>query len=402
MKGEKPSKAAVEDIKEKLAGIVGKSKVTEDPFHLKKNSTDATQIKSNPFLVVYPTDKNQVLEIVKLANEMKLPIVPRGGGSGLCGGATANNSIVVNMTKLNRIIKIDKKSKYAVVQAGIILDKLNKKLERKGLYFPVQPASHKLATIGGMISTNAGGEHALRFGKMIDNLLELEVVTGNGQLVKARKDRIKHFCGTEGLMGVVVEAKLKLLPQIRQKSITVHEASDIGDLMKLVKGAIKDKSLIACEFINPKVYRMEGFHKKYFLLLEYKWKKGEIVNDRQIKKYWKVREKCFNILFKQGWKIIADPQLPIKNLHSFLSWCDKNNLPAFGHIGHGIIHVHFKDNQKIRRMYSLVSKLQGIVSGEHGIGIIKRKYIPRKLKVKLIHLKQIYDKSKILNTGKVI
>ena len=385
-----------------FTNITRKSDVTDNPSRLTENSTDATRIKAKPILVIWPNNTQQVLDIVKLANRKHLTIVPRGGGSGLCGGATANNSIVVNLTKMNKVIKIDKKNKYVVVQPGMFLDKLNEILDKYDLSFPVKPASHKIATLGGMIATNAGGEHVLRFGKMLENILEMEVVTGDGELIKVGKNKLKHFCGTEGLMGIIVEAKLKLLPKIKTTSITIHEVGTIGTLMKLVKKSTKSNDLIACEFINPKIYKMGGFGKRYFVLLEYKGKKGMITNTKQIKKFWKIRENCFYLMFKHGWKIIADPKLPLENLSKFLFWCERNNLPAFGHIGHGIVHVHFNNIRKMEEMYRLVEKLHGEISGEHGFGIIKKIYLSNKRRVELKKLKQIYDSNNILNPGKVI
>ncbi|MBI4010572.1 MAG: FAD-binding oxidoreductase [Candidatus Aenigmarchaeota archaeon] len=392
----------VNALKEKFVNIVGKSNVTDNSFQLDKNSTDKTQIKASPILIVWPNNKQQVSEIVKVANKERIPIVPRGGGSGLCGGAVANESIVINLTKMNRILKMDKRRKYAITQPGIFLDNLSKVVNKDNLFFPVQLASHKIATVGGMISTNAGGEHVLRFGKMSDNILAIEVVTGDGRLINVRGNKINHFCGTEGLMGIVVEARLKLLPRIKRRSITILEVDTLKDLMAVVKKVVKDKNLLACEFIGPKVYKMAGFREKYFILLEYKDEHGEIVNRRQIRKFWKIRENCFFTLFKHDWKIIADPKLSLKNVGKFLEWCKRRNLPAFGHIGHGIIHVHFKTVKEMEDMYTVVLKLNGEISGEHGFGIIKRRYLPYKKRFELKKLKRIYDRNNILNPEKVI
>lgn len=368
---------------------------------LKKNSTDATQIRAKPLLVLWPANKQQVLGIIKIANQLSIPVVPRGGGSGLCGGAVADNAVVINLTKMKKIIKLDKKHRWIIVQPGIFLDVLNNHLARYGLSFPVKTASHKIATVGGMVSTNASGEHALRFGKMSDNILELEVVTGSGKLVKVNKSRIRHFCGTEGLMGIVVAAKLRLVPKIRRTSLTVHETDTHDNLLKIVRRSVKNKNLIACEFINPMLFSMQGFRNKYFLLLEYAGTQGNITNKRQIKKYWNIREKCFDILFKRGWKFIADPELPARSLAGFLKWCERNKLPAFGHIGHGIIHVHFR-NTKMDELYKLVKKLHGAASGEHGFGILKKKYLSYERKTELRRLKRIYDRNNIMNRGKII
>src|SRR3989344_5935632 len=156
-------------LKEKFESIVGQSNVIGKSSVLQKFSTDATKIKSKSLLVVWPKSTEQITEVVKLSNQNNYKLVTRGGGSGLAGGATANKSVVVSMRKMNKVLKIDKRRRYVVVQTGILLDELNAALKKYGVFFSVQIASHGLATIGGMISTNAGGVHVLRFGKMCEH-----------------------------------------------------------------------------------------------------------------------------------------------------------------------------------------------------------------------------------------
>jgi glycolate oxidase len=270
------------------------------------------------------------------------------------------------------------------------------------MFFPVQPASHSVATIGGMVSTNAGGEHVLRYGRMDANIARLTIVTGGGELLEAKGSRLMHFCGTEGLMGVVVEAELKLAPLIKSRSVTVLEAASAGELVEMVQNALKQEKLIACECMNPMVYEMAGFGERYFLLLEYADGSGKIRDRKGVERSWKVREGCYRRLSKRGWTMIADPVLPMRSIEEFLVWCEQNGLPAFGHIGHGVMHVHFRSKKKLAQMYQLVKTLGGSVSGEHGFGVLKRRYLPEARRRELKRLKKVYDSGDILNRGKVL
>jgi glycolate oxidase len=388
------------DLKNKIAAIVGRRNVSDSRAELRKNASDAAGIPGKPILVAYPQNKFQIIEIVRLANALKVGIVARGGGSGLSGGATAKGTLVLNLTKMN-MFAINKGRKYAVAEPGVLLDDLNRELDKHGLLFPVQPASHDVATIGGMVSTNAGGEQVLRYGKMADNILGLEAVRGDGRLVSARGTRIGHFCGTEGIMGIVVEAKLRIIARPAKKTITVRRAGDAASLLGLVGDFVKNKNIIACEFINPKLYSMIRRESGYFLLAEFEGEGGEISGLRAAK-YWRMREGCYHTLWRKGWRVITDPEIPRRGIREFLGWCEAQGVPAFGHIGHGIIHVHFRNRRKMDSMYRLVRKLGGQISGEHGIGILKREYLPASRRRKLKKLKRLYDPNNILNRGKVI
>jgi glycolate oxidase len=355
-------------------------------------------MRGRPILVAYPTDKEQVLRMVKLANRENIPLVTRGGGSGLSGGAVPSGDVVVNLGKMNRILAVE--SDAVIVQPGITPDELNRRL--KGKEFRVRPASHAIATIGGMIATDAGGEHVLRFGKMSDNVLGMEVVSGGGKLLDIGRRGLCRFAGTEGIGGIVVEAKLKIHPKIKRKSLTIRHYPDLRRAVEEVKRRLSDKNLIACEFINPILYDMAGRGRNYFLLFEYIGKKAEVRGKKGMEKYWKIREGCYDTLMRNGWKTISDPWIPHKNRFRFLAWCEKKGLPAFGHLGHGVFHVHLKNKRKMSGMYGLVNKLGGEVSGEHGIGMLKRKYLNAERREELRRLKKCYDPKGILNRGKVI
>ncbi|MCI0532261.1 MAG: FAD-binding oxidoreductase, partial [candidate division Zixibacteria bacterium] len=333
----------------------------------------------------------------RLASNERFTIVPRGGGSGLCGGATADGSVVLNMTRMDKVLEIGRR--FVVVQSGIILDTLNGRLRKK--FMPVQPASHSMATIGGMISTNAGGEAVLRFGKMSQSIISMEVVSGDGRLLKIGRN-IGDFCGTEGITGVVVEAKLKIVPRLPERSVTVRELSNIRELVEFVRPLVKDKRVVACEFLNPKMHRMSRGKGSYFLLVEFIGGAGEIKDKKASARQWRIRERCYHDLWQGGWRMISDPEIPLRNTERFLRWCEEQAVPAFGHIGHGIIHVHFRNQRKMDGMYRLVRTLGGKISGEHGIGITKKKYLPPSMKMRLRSLKKKYDPGNILNPGKVV
>ncbi len=393
--------ASTSDLKRELARIVGRRNVSDRPSDLRGNATDATELPTEPpLLVVYPRSAGQVKAIVALANRTGTRLVPRGGGSGLCGGACADGALVVNMTRMDRILRIGRRG--VKVQPGVILDDLGRRLAKAGMMMPVRPASHALATIGGMVSTDAGGENVIRFGRMHDNIISLKAVTGGGRMVEARGRRVRQFCGTEGIAGIVVEAELRTIPLIRRRSVTVVETEGREELLRLVDRFRPNREVISCEFINPVLHFMIRRRRTYFLLVEFAGDGGEIRDGRKMRGFWAIREGCNPLLTRRGWGMNADPQLPRAALGEFLSWCEGERLPAFGHIGHGVIHVHAKGRPKMDRMYALVKRLGGSVSGEHGIGLTKKRYLPKEREEELERMKGSLDPKRILNSGKVI
>jgi FAD/FMN-containing dehydrogenase len=388
-------------LKEEIILITGRSGVSDSAKVIKENSSDASGIGSRPLAVVFPRDKEQVAGIVRLANRTGTVIVPRGGGSGLCGGATADRALVLNMARMSKVVRVDAADGFVDVQPGIILDRLNAVLRRKGMFMPVQPASHALASVGGMVATDAGGEHVLRYGRMSANLVSLVVVRGDGEVSRLGKRAAAAFCGSEGILGIVVEARLRILPLIARKSMSVREPQGIAELMAEVK-EFREAGAIACEFINPVLYSMIGGKRGYFLLAEFAGDAGEIRSRGSMRRYWRIREGCNPLLTRSGWGINGDPRIPEKGIPRFLRWCERHGIPSFGHIGHGVIHVHMREGSLMDSMYSLVRRLGGQVSGEHGIGMTKKRYLPAARKRRLMRMKSVYDPNGIMNRGKVI
>lgn len=382
----------------KLRQIV---EVSDDPIDLQVYSQDSSQLEGKALGVIWPADAEEVVKVIKLANTEGFSIVPRGGGTSLVGGAIPQNSFVMDMSKMNRILEI--KGKTAVVEAGVAIDQLNMELVPKGLYFPVIPASHKVCTVGGTISTNAAGIRAVRFGKMSDWIEELEVVTGKGELIKVKED-MDDFCGTEGLIGVIVKAKLKLTDPIKKRSVNVLKFDDLDALQEKVFELKENPRVIALELVDPITSQAGGYESTYHLLIEFDDQNGDFKTEAEIKKAWEIREKAHWFLSNKGLISTDDPLIPVNKLAQFLEWCKSENIPCFGHAGIAILHLYLpsKTHPKLSDLRKFVLKLGGSVSGEHGIGLTKKDWVPEHLLLRLTDLKKKYDPNNVLNRGKVL
>lgn len=381
-----------------LKSIVGSQNISQDPTDLLVYSYDSSQLKGISNAVIWPDRTEQIQKIIRYANKENIPITPRGGGTSLVGGAIPQNSLVLDLSKMDRIIT--ETSDTITVESGMIIADLNAYLNAKNLFFPVIPSSDGVATIGGMISTDAAGNRAIKYGKTRDWIEELELVTGKGDRIKTKD--IQEFAGTEGLLGIITKATLKLTSLPEKTSISKYEIDTPEELVEEVKKHLNDDNVIAIEYIDPMTSILEGESERYHLFIEYGNDSGELKTEQEIEEAWKLRIGVGPVLSAEGYPLIEDPKIPLEDIPNFLNWLKKNSIPSFGHIGYGIIHARLKKDTDLKTFYTKVKNNNGIVSGEHGIGITKKAYIDEKQKETLKKKKQKYDPFNILNRGKVI
>lgn len=387
-----------------LKNIVGEENFSDDEKTIRLNSTDMSHLPAKARCVVFPTSAEQVQKIVQFANKENIVVVPRGSGTGLAGGAVADNAIVLNLKKMDKILNLNQEGNLITIEPGIIIDRLNKELEKDGLFFPVRPSSHMIATIGGMIATDAVGDRGVLYGSTLDNVDEIDVVTGNGDLITVFGKKKRIFSGREGTTGIIVKARLRLRPIPKEFSMTLHEFDNPEDMMQKVSEARDDTDVCAIEFMDSILHKLEGFKEDYLLIVEYIGLKGEIKDPAKLQEIWKERDKAYGILSSKGYKSIEDPMIPEENMAEFLRWLKDNSIPAFAHVGYGIIHpcIAPDKTELMEEMYTVVRDLHGKVSGEHGIGILKSRFLNEEEKKEHIRLKDIYDKNRILNRGKIV
>ncbi|MBW3003643.1 FAD-binding oxidoreductase [Candidatus Woesearchaeota archaeon] len=365
-------------------------------------SYDASTIKGAADLIVWPSSILQIRKLISLANRSDFNIVVRGAGTGLVGGAVPNHSIVMDISKMNKILEFNNDEKTVIVEPGVILSELNIALKRFGLFFPVVPSSHTSCTIGGMIATNAVGNRALKYGRTSDWVRSLEVVDGTGKHIPIKDP--EKICGTEGTIAVVVKAELKLAPLIKNTSMEILKFDQISELITKVEELKSFPSVLALEFVSKTASLICDEDDKHTLFVEFEGESGNITDPDEIQRIWSFRESFGQILASKGYCITEDPIIPFEKMNRFLDWLRKNKIPAFGHIGVGIIHPRFKHHSEhlIKNMFDLVLKLGGSVTGEHGIGLSKKEYVSVSKKQEIATLKQKYDPKNILNRGKII
>lgn len=430
---------ATATISKQLAAIVGPTAVITDVDSMKPYLSDwRGNYTGLAIAVVRPATTAEVAAIVKICAQTGTPIVPQGGNTGLVGGGIPDqqgNAVVVSLSRMNRIRNIDTANNTITVEAGVVLQALQDAAAAAGRLFPLSLAAEGSCTIGGNLSTNAGGTAVLRYGNTRDLALGLEVVTPAGDvwdgLKGLRKDNtgydLKHcFIGAEGTLGIITAAVLKLFPQPLSTVtafVAVASPSAAVALLDALRNAAGDR-LVAFELVSRMcldlVLRhfpatLEPFaerHAWHVLIelndtqrdaplqdmlekdLERALEQGSIIDavvaasTAQAQALWKLREDISEAQRLEGKNVKHDISVPISRIPGFIAKCDAAlinafpdiSLVCFGHVGDGNLHYNcglptkdLNDTARINRIvYDHVDEFGGSISAEHGLGQLKR------------------------------
>ncbi len=465
---EKTYKKINKDDIDFLKSIVGKDNVSQgEDIHEDFCHDELSSISHMPDVLVKIENTEQVSKIIKYSFNNNIPIVPRGSGTGLVGGAVAiYGGILMDMTKMNKIIELDEGNLTLTVEPGALLMDIAEYVEEYDLFYAPNPGE-KSATIGGNISTNAGGMRALKYGVTRDHILGLEIVLPNGEILNLGGKVVKNttgyslidlICGSEGTLAVVTKAILKLMP-LPKKSLSLlvpfpNLDTAIGTVPEMLKSRITPTAI---EFMERKVLESaeEYLGKKipdnsdaaaYLLLtfdgnsshaIEKEYEKAArvcidngafdayIVDTEERKEtVWSARNTLLEAVKASTTEMDeCDVVLPRTNITKFINYLEKiqeevgTRIRSFGHAGDGNLHVYvLRDNldeetwhKKLDKAFDLMYKksleLEGLVSGEHGIGYAKKKFLINQYGKTYIdilkNIKNVFDPKNILNPGKI-
>ncbi len=419
-----------------LQRLIGAENVKSDKPHLLAYSYDATREHFKPDAVVFPKDEEDVSKILRYCNEHKIPVVPRGAGSGFTGGALpVSGGIVLAVEKyMNKILEIDTKNMVAVVQPGVINKELQREVEKLGLFYPPDPASQEYSTIGGNVAENAGGMRAAKYGITKDYVMALRAVLPNGDIIRAGKKTIKDVAGyniagiliaSEGTLAVITEITLKLLSKPRLTKTVMGVFPTVTDAMNAVyKSLAGGANPVAMEFLdNLTIKAVEAkFHKglptdagailisdidgnveeeiDYQIALLEKFFKENGASEFRIAKdskeaadIWFARRNASQSITIYGSKKInEDVTVPRSELPHYLEEVERISkkynvkIPCFGHTGDGNVHTNVMVDgsdpkqieigyKAIEEIFAMTIELGGTLSGEHGIGLAKAPFM---------------------------
>jgi len=324
---------------------------------MKVYESDASQLNGRALGVVHPKSVAEVRGIVANAKR----VVIRGGGTGLAGGCVPQNGldVVLDMSKMDGIGEFDKERKTVEVEAGVILDELQGYVARFGSEFPVKPLSHGVATIGGMIATDAVGARGVKYGRTSNWVRWVEVVDRNGELHRKGATELSDYVGMEGISGVIVRACLKLAP-LKKGTASLVRVDSLEEVVSIVRALKRNSAVSMVEFLGKKVSGGVGLGNDYYLIVEYEDGSGEL-NGKEYGELMTLREEIGPILSGEGYTKMEDPKVMVDKFVKLVGWLEARGIPVFGHIGVGILHPRFNKEQEkfIPEMMKLVKRLGG-------------------------------------------
>jgi len=447
-----------------LSDLLGPEHITTRPEDLTTFGTDATKLRFMPDAVAFPGSPEEISRIFHLANQERFPVIPRGAGSGKSGGALpVQGGLILAMDRFNRILEIDQHNLIARVECGVITAAFQEAVEGLDLFYPPDPASIKISTLGGNVAECAGGLRAVKYGVTRDYVLGLTAVLPTGEIIRTGVETIKGvvgydltrlLIGSEGTLAVVTEIIVRLLPKpayrrtmmafFKTAAACVETVSEIIR-SKIVPTALEfmDRTCIDC--VNDDVGLAAPKGTGALLLIELDGAKalatkeakrvGEICTlqgalefrsasrMKDAEKLWDARRNVSESVYKlKPDKISEDIVVPRSRMADFINFLENlaraYELPmaAYGHAGDGNIHVNILFDQKIlgqrekaeaavRDLFTRVVEMKGTLSGEHGVGITKAPFIEMEISRPVLELmgrlKKAFDPNGILNPGKI-
>jgi glycolate oxidase len=452
-------------ILEQLEKIVGKDQMLTVKEDLATYAYDGTTTWSHPpDVVALPTNAEQISAILKLANENRIPVTPRGSGTNISGGSIpVRGGIVLCTVKMNRILDINKANLTATVEPGVILQDFNTALAKENLFYPPDPQSFLTCTIGGTVAENSGGPLCIKYGVTKQYVLGLEVVLPDGYVMKTGGSTVKNrtgydlvslFTGSEGTLGIITKITLRLIPKPLARR-TMMAIFDDMTLAGAVVSQILGNGIVPAkiEFVDNFVIRRieEKLHMglpvdaNTMLLIEadgspaaVESEAAQIIellkaggasiarlakDDDEANMYWKARSAGFAAIYSAARTVIAeDVTVPRDRLSEFIKKLDEISkkfgfaIVLIGHAGDGNIHPSVFTNSRekadldrlhetLTAIFEAALQLGGTLSGEHGIGLEKKRLLAKALDPRAIDImrqfKNVLDPNNILNPDKI-
>ena len=449
--------------------IVGEKNVLLDAESLEHYGHDETEnLLHLPQVVLKPRAAAEISSIMEICHHRMIPVTPRGAGTGLSGGAIPQRGgVVISLERMNSILRIDERNLQVITEPGVITEVLQDAVREKGLFYPPDPSSRGSCFIGGNIAENSGGPKAVKYGVVRDYVLNLEMVLPTGEIIWTGSNTVKNatgynltqlVVGSEGTLGIVTQIVLKLIPLPRHDLLmlvpfrslekageavsAIFRAGYTPSALELVEiDAIRIASRHSGSSIIPLeegieahlIIEVDGNHPEQLLtdmeaiselLTSYDCGEVYFADDAQQKQeLWKIRRRVAEAVKREGFTIEEDTVVPRAELPALIRGVKKLGnkfdfeTACYGHAGDGNLHVRIRKSgiinseddpemiEALRELFQLVKDLGGTISGEHGIGLIQKKYMDilfNETQLNLMRdIKKVFDPHQILNSGKI-
>ncbi len=427
-----------EEFKNKIIDIVSRQRVFDSSEQLKIVAKDHTEdFEFLPELLVKPANAEEISQIIKLANTHQIPVTPRGGGTGVSGGALAiHGGVVLSLERLNKIESIDLINRCATVESGVITQVFQEAVEANGMFFPPDPGSKGSCFLGGNLAESSGGPRSLRYGVTSDYVLNMEVVLPSGEIIWTGKnvtknatgyDLSKLICGSEGTLGIITKIVFRLVDPPKHEVLLLFPFRKIDNVFdavgKIAQAGLNPTSL---EFVDARSLEVVHKYNRWtnhndqtvaYLWMELEGESEALMMDRAAKAsdllenlmggeamiaqspnekehLWFYRKKVGESIISYSVFKDIDTVVPVSKLGDLFEGMQQIEVQygfrtaVFGHIGNGNLHIQIlKESlsnaqwqttvqEGVAQLFELVNRLGGSLSGEHGIGYLQKQFMP--------------------------
>ncbi len=454
-----------DEVKQALIAIVTKDRFLDRPEEMACYAYDAFLEEAQPQAVVFPQTTKEVSGILKIATAHRIPVTGRGAGTSVCGAPVpVHGGLVVCFSKMDKVLEVNTRDRYAVVQPGVVNADLQKALAPFGFFYPPDPGSIATSTIGGNIAQNAGGPRCLKYGVTMDYILGMEAVLADGRVVRFGSKNVKDvtgykmtslFCGSEGTLGLVTEAIVKVVPQPETTKTLMVNFSDLDDTARAVSDIIGSGILPAAMELMDK-FTLNAIEDSANLGLDREAEGSLLIEIDGIQeacekemtrivaqlnannavhieeaatqedrdKLWTARRSAYGVFAKLAPDIFSeDVTVPVSQVPEMVrrikAISEKYDIIAgvLAHAGDGNMHPlipadrsNAEEWERVEKafneIFAAAADLGGTLSGEHGIGLAKTKYLPLVMNQDsmdvMAQVKKAIDPLGILNPGKFV
>jgi glycolate oxidase len=447
-----------------LSKIVGRRNLVTRQRDVIRYASDGTKLVFMPDAVAFPGSSEEISKIFLLANRDNFPVIPRGGGSGMSGGSLpVEGGLILAMDRFNRILLIDRDNLTAKVEPGVITERLQEEVEKVGLFYPPDPASSDVSTLGGNVAECAGGLRGLKYGVTRDYVMGLSVVLPTGEIIRTGGETIKGVAGydltrlivgSEGTLAVITSITLRLIPKPDAKRTMAAFFPTVSSAIQTVSDIIRERivpvtlefmdrlcldcvrdalgtdipretdAMLLIEVDGDKIVierEAERIRKicRRSRAIEFRIARGR----KDAERLWEARRELSPSLMKlRPGKVSQDVVVPRSRMTELIAFLgdlrERFSLPiaAFGHAGDGNIHVNImmdkddpdevaRGHKIVRELFQMVIELSGTITGEHGVGLTKAPYMDMEFSRPaldlMLRLKKAFDPNGILNPGKI-
>lgn len=331
--------------------------------------------------IVFPDSNREITNILKLSSK-EIDIVSRGFGVSFSSASTPlakNNSVIIDFSKMKKIISINALSKFAIVEPGVLVSDLNEELLKYNLEFPIIPLFEGLETIGSMIAKNSSGSREVKYNRTINWLESIEIINGLGEEVKVSKSDLSDFVGMEGTTGIITKAILKLTNK-KKRSLTILKSDKLSDIFAANKRLRLKQDVCSIDFFNKEISVLLGLENKYHLFVEFDTEEG-FFRQEDYEKFIKIKTKAYKKIAGEGFYHLDSIKLFSESIEDYFIYLEEKKIPYFAFLASGVVFLcsgnDEKSKNKIYEALSLGNKQKAKISYTLGYGLLRKEFLDK-------------------------